>query len=68
MSYAEMLSWVAYRDKHGSLNPMRRGELAAAIIALQVNRGAGGKADLIDFMPSAERPDLTLQAAIESWA
>ncbi|GFM48961.1 hypothetical protein K5D38_05120 [Pseudomonas cichorii] len=67
MSYAEVLSWVAYRDKHGSLNPMRRGELSAAIIALQVNRGAGGKAELIDFMPNAERPELSLAAAIESW-
>ncbi|MCV4287003.1 hypothetical protein OH708_03685 [Pseudomonas capsici] len=67
MSYAEVLSWVAYRDKHGSLNPMRRGELSAAIIALQVNRGAGGNAELIDFMPYAERPELSLERAIESW-
>ncbi len=67
MSYAEVLSWVAYRDKHGSLNPMRRGELSAAIIALQVNRGAGGNAELTDFMPNAERPELSLAAAIESW-
>lgn len=67
MSYAEVLSWVAYRDKHGSLNPMRRGELSAAIIALQVNRANGGKAELIDFMPNAERPELSLERAIESW-
>lgn len=46
---------------------MRRGELAAAIIAQQVNRGAGGNAELIDFMPCAERPELALQAAMESW-
>lgn len=68
MSYAEMLSWVAYRDKHGTLNPMRRADLAAAMIALQVNRSSGGKADLIDFMPYAERPEISLEEAIDSWA
>ncbi|MDD0974980.1 phage tail assembly protein T [Pseudomonas fontis] len=68
LSYAEVLAWVAYRDKHGSLNPVRRQELAAAIIALQVNRGAGGKAELIDFMPHAEQPGASLEQAMSEWS
>lgn len=39
LSYAEVLAWAAYRDKHGTLNVGRRMELSTAIIALQVNRG-----------------------------
>lgn len=46
---------------------MRRGELAAALIALQVNRGAGGKADLLDFMPHAVREGCSLEEAMAAW-
>ncbi|CAK9889208.1 hypothetical protein PS652_02037 [Pseudomonas fluorescens] len=47
---------------------MRRQELAAAIIAQQINRGAGGKAELIDFMPHAERPGVSLEQAMSEWS
>lgn len=67
MSYAEMLSWAAYREKYGSFNPMHRQEQMSAIIALQVHRLGSGKADLIDFMPHAERPAITLEQAMENW-
>lgn len=67
ISYAEVLAWVAYRDKYGTLNLGRRMELSTAIIALQVNRGNGGKAELVDFMPYAERPELDLEQAVEEW-
>lgn len=67
LSYAELLSWAAYRDKHGSLNPMQRQEQMGAIIALQVNRLSGGEAMLIDFMPHAERPAISLEQAMEEW-
>ncbi len=68
LSYAEVLAWVAYRDKHGSLNLMRRTELAAALIALQVNRSGGGKAELYDFMPHHVRPGTQLERAMAEWA
>ncbi|WP_109512778.1 phage tail assembly protein T [Pseudomonas ovata] len=68
ISYAELLDWVAYRDKHGSLNPMPRQEVSAAIIAHQINRSNGGKADLYDFMPNMERPGITLEQAMKEWA
>ncbi|MBV4531009.1 hypothetical protein HU719_006265 [Pseudomonas sp. SWRI107] len=68
LSYAEVLAWVAYRDKHGSLNLAYRGELAAAIVAQQVNRGAGGKADVQDFMPHRVQPGTALEQAMAEWA
>ncbi|MBN3471302.1 hypothetical protein G0D98_23050 [Pseudomonas savastanoi pv. phaseolicola] len=67
ITYSEVLAWSAYRDKHGSLNPMRRIELSGAMIALQVNRANGGEADLYDFMPHAERPAITLEQAMKEW-
>lgn len=67
ISYAEVLSWVAYREKYGSLNIGRRIELSGAVVALQANRVGGGKAELTDFMPHAERPALDLEQAMEEW-
>ncbi|MHA6196825.1 phage tail assembly protein T [Pseudomonas wadenswilerensis] len=68
LSYAEVLAWVAYRDRHGSLSVVRRAELAAALVAQQVNRSAGGKAELYDFMPHADRPGATLEQAMSQWS
>ena len=68
LSYAEVLAWVAYRDKHGSLSLVRRVELAAGLIALQVNRGSGGKADLYDFLPHHSRPGSDLEQAMREWS
>ncbi|WP_012313259.1 phage tail assembly protein T [Pseudomonas putida] len=68
LSYAEVLSWVDYRDKHGSLNIARRQELSAALIAVQVNRSWGGKADLYDFMPHhPQQSGISLMDAVASW-
>ena len=67
MSYVEMTAWAAYRAKHGSFNSMQRQEQMAAIIALQVHRLGAGKSDLLDFMPNAERPPVTLVQAMEEW-
>lgn len=68
LSYAEVLAWVAYRDKHGSLSLVRRVELAAGLIALQVHRSGGGKADLYDFMPHHVRPGTELEQAMREWS
>lgn len=67
LSYAEVLAWVAYRDKHGSLNLVRRVELAAGLIALQVNRSGGGKADLYDFLPHHTKPGVSPEQAMSEW-
>lgn len=67
ISYSEVLAWSAYRDKYGTLNLGRRFELGTAIVAQQVNRGAGGKADLVDFMPNAAPQPIDMEQAIEEW-
>nr|WP_060497700.1 hypothetical protein [Pseudomonas sp. NBRC 111133] len=67
LSYAEVLAWVDYRDKHGSLNIARRQELSAALIALQINRSRGGKADLYEFMPHHTQSGISLMNAMASW-
>lgn len=67
LTFAEAMHWVEYRDKHGSLNPMTRLEQMSAIVALQVNWAAGGKAELVNFMPNAPRPVISLDEAIEEW-
>ncbi|WJO30975.1 phage tail assembly protein T [Pseudomonas monteilii] len=67
LSYAEVLAWVAYRDKHGSLSLARRIELSAGVVALQVNRSGGGKADLYDFLPYHARPGSDLEQAMREW-
>lgn len=67
ISYAEVLAWSEYRDKHGTLNLGRRMEVSTAIIALQVNRGANGKAELIDFMPHAAPKEVDLEQAMDEW-
>ena len=63
-----MLAWVAYRDKHGSLDIGRRIELSTALIAVQVNRSGGGKAELFDFMPHHVRPGADLEQAMKDWS
>ncbi len=68
ISYAEVLAWVAYRDKYGSLNLGRRLEFCGAIVAHQVNRMNGGKAELVDFMPHVSRAEVSLDQAMEEWA
>ncbi len=62
-----MLAWVAYRDKHGPLDIGRRIELSTALIAVQVNRSGGGKAELYDFMPYHIKPGVDLEQAIKDW-
>ncbi|MFL1495498.1 MULTISPECIES: hypothetical protein [Pseudomonas] len=68
IAYAEVLAWSAYRDKYGSLNLGRRLEFSSAIVALQVNRMNGGKAELVDFMPHASRAEVSLEQAMEEWS
>ncbi|WP_420902522.1 hypothetical protein [Pseudomonas viridiflava] len=47
---------------------MRRSELSSAMIAFQINRANGGTAELIDFMPNAERVvEVTLEQAMSEW-
>lgn len=68
MSYPEAMAWAAYRNKHGSFNLAARAEQMGAIVALQVNRMGGGKAELVDFMPHQEKAGVSLETAMAEWA
>lgn len=67
ISYSEAMAWVAYRNKYGSFNLASRGEQMGAIVALQVHRMGGGKAELIDFMPHQEKVGVSLETAMAEW-
>lgn len=55
MSYSEALMWSAFIKKRGSLNLGLRVENGVAVLATQINRALGGKADMSDFMPHADQ-------------
>lgn len=67
MTYAEAYSWYLYIRKHGSLNIGSRLEYGFALIAKQINRALGGKAEITDFMPHFEPVAPSLDEAVESW-
>jgi len=62
VSYEEYLQWVEYARRRGGFNLGMRIEAAAALIAQQVNQGAGGKAKVADFlMHKDEEPMATIE-------
>ena len=56
MSQREALSWAQYIAKRGSLNIGKRIEQGIARLAVVMINTQGGKAEMIDFMPYADRP------------
>jgi hypothetical protein len=60
MTYAEALDWMEYIRKRGSLNVGQRVEAAVAVLATQVNRALGGKAEMMDFLPHWDAPEATI--------
>lgn len=51
ITYKEFELWLQYRAKYGPLNPVRRYDHGAALVASQINNAHGGKARPVDFMP-----------------
>lgn len=64
LSYAEVIEWLAYRRKRGTLNLGRRIEVAAALIATTINRMHGGKAKLSDYTPHEVEDDESVEGSI----
>ena len=61
VSYGEFCSWLQYRNKRGSLNTGWRTEYGFGLLAtLIVNalKKDGKKAEIYDFAPHADRPDV----------
>ena len=57
MTYAEALDWMTYIRKRGSLNAGLRLDAAVAVLATQINRALGGKAEFHDFLPYHDPPE-----------
>lgn len=64
LSYSEVMDWLAYRSKRGTLNIGRRVEVAAALISMTINRVHGGKAKLNDFTPHETGEDESIDGTI----
>lgn len=58
MTYKEVIMWCKYREKYGSLGPVRRYDQPAAIIASVINNVHGGKAKPVDYMPYMPKPEV----------
>lgn len=52
MSYAELVQWRRYAERHGGL-PLPRLVYLLAALNTQTNNAHGGTAQLRDFMPAA---------------
>jgi len=60
LSYAEYLTWAAYRRERGSLNFGRRVEQAVGnltYLTARINSKPNSKLDPLDFMPHEPKPD-----------
>lgn len=66
MSYTEALEWMEYIKSEGPLDLGLRIEQGIALLCTTVNRSAGGKAELKDFLPSREAPEDEVEATPEN--
>lgn len=57
----EFEQWREYIHKRGSLNVGQRVEAAIAVLATQINRALGGKAEVIDFLPHWDQPEVDIE-------
>lgn len=64
ITYAEFQDWLKYRNMRGSLFTGNRLESGFALLAYMVNRAAGGKNEIIDFMPHADREASDLNSVL----
>lgn len=55
MTYREALMWSDFIKKRGSLHVGLRIENGVALLATMINRLAGGKAKMEDFMPHTDQ-------------
>jgi len=69
LSDHELRAWIAYRRLHGSLNPVRAIEHAAAVVSVAVNRSVGGTVPFDDFLVQRTPVDdaAELEKAMQEW-
>jgi hypothetical protein len=69
LSHAEFRSWVAFRQKRGSLHVGMRVERGSALLATlyaNAHSKAGGH-KIFDFMPHLDEPPVSLDEAMKAW-
>mgnify|MGYP003386545188 CR=1 FL=1 len=68
MSMREVNVWLAYRDKYGPMNDVRRYDRPAAILASILSHAHGGKSPPRDFMPfGQEEKETTVEDIITAF-
>lgn len=71
LSHAEFQSWVAYRNKNGSLNVGIHNErMFAGFMALYANahiKKGSEPYKVYDFAPHIEEPPISLEEAMKTW-
>jgi hypothetical protein len=71
ISAVEFAKWMAYRRKRGSLNVGLRVEAGSAMTAsltANLNRKKDSQAiSFYDFAPNHDRPQMSLEEAMETW-
>ncbi|WP_338660205.1 hypothetical protein [Pseudomonas bubulae] len=68
LTHREVLDWIAYREKYGTLDQNRRLERHFALLSHLTSRVAGGKMDLSDFMVySQAEGTISLEEAMATW-
>ncbi len=51
MSVGEVRTWMAYRQKHGPMNDVRRHDRPAALLGSILSHAHGGKKKMEELMP-----------------
>jgi len=70
ISYSELMQWIGYRQKRGSLHIGMRVEQSSAMIAsLYANAHSkkGVTWKINDFMPHADQEPIELEDALKLW-
>ena len=69
LTHHEVLGWIAYREKYGTLDRNRRLERHFAMLTHLTSRVAGGKADFSDYMIYSQQAQvvISLEQAVEAW-
>ena len=69
LSYAEFLSWKAFREKRGELHfGLRLDRNIGLFLAMYANtHSKNGGYSRFDFSPFEDEPELTLEEAMETW-
>lgn len=57
MTFNEFLTWSLYTQKYGSLNPVRKYDMGAAVICWVMSKLHGKKASIEDFLAFGKEPE-----------